>query len=216
MVDRDVILAERQFLVKILQGLTNKQWRGDTLCAGWTVEDLAAHLIVRERGSILARAGIMLPFLHDYHDGAIKNMKQMSHVDMIERLSHPPGWVKRLSYNVVEFYVHNEDILRGDLKQARVPSDELEWALSGFVMQLGRFAFRRVEGGFWLIIHDESSGSVHEWQVGKKSQNMPELDISAPVGELTLLFMGRGRHARVDVRGSEEAKRLYRLADVGV
>jgi len=67
-----------------------------------------------------------------------------------------------------------------------------------------------------LIIHDESSGSVHEWQVGKKSQNMPELDISAPVGELTLLFMGRGRHARVDVRGSEEAKRLYRLADVGV
>lgn len=59
---KDIILAERAFFVKTLKGLKQSEWRADTLCAGWDVEDLAAHLIVRERGNIPARAGIVVPF----------------------------------------------------------------------------------------------------------------------------------------------------------
>lgn len=213
---KDIILAERAFFVETLKGLKKAEWQADTLCAGWNVEDLAAHLIVRERGSMTARAGIVMPFLHHKHDAAIVKMKQIGHKKLIEKLEQPPAWVKRLPFNVIEFYVHNEDLLRGKLGRSRVVSDELEAALSGFVPQLARFAFRRVSGGFRLVIHDESSGETHERSIGKQVAASPELEISGRAGELILLFMGHGKHAKVRVAGSDEAKRLYRLADVGV
>jgi uncharacterized protein (TIGR03085 family) len=213
---KDIILAERAFFVDTLKGLKKNQWQADTLCAGWTVEDLAAHLIVRERGSIPARAGIVMPFLHHKHDVAIAEMKQIGHKKLINKLEHPPAWIKRLPFNVIEFYVHNEDLLRGKLGRSRVISDELEEALSGFVLQLARLAFRRVTGSFRLVIHDESSSETHERQIGKQNTSSPELEISGRAGELILLFMGRGKHAKVRAAGSDEAKRLYRLADVGI
>ncbi len=213
---KDIILAERAFFVKTLKELKQAEWRADTLCAGWDVEDLAAHLIVRERGSIPARAGIVMPFLHHKHDAAITKMKQIGHEKMIAKLEHPPAWVKRLPFNVIEFYVHNEDLLRGKLGRSRVISDELEAVLSGFVPQLARFAFRRVSGRFRLVIHDESSGETHERSVGKHSEASPELEISGRAGELVLLFMGRGKHAKARASGTEEAKHLYRLADIGI
>lgn len=213
---KSIILAERAYFVEVLRGLSKVEWQADTLCAGWNVEDLAAHLIVRERGSIPARAGIVMPFLHHKHDKAIAKMKQIGHKKMIAKLEHPPAWVKRLPFNVIEFYVHNEDLLRGKLGRSRVPSDELEAALSEFVPQLARFAFRRVSGGFRLIIHDETSGETHERLIGKQTAASPELEISGRAGEIILLFMGRGKHAKVRAAGSEEAKRLYRLADIGI
>ncbi len=216
MSNKDIILAERTFFVETLKGLTEKDWRVSTLCAGWTVEDLAAHLIVRERGSMLARAGIVLPFLHHKHDSAIIKTKQIGHEQMIAKLEQPPVWAKRLSFNVVEFYVHNEDLLRGKLRRSRVLSDELEMALSEFVPQLMRFAFRRVTGSFGLVVHDESSGETHTRQLGKTTSGMPELELSGRAGELVLLFMGRGKQAKVQASGTEAAKRLYELADVGI
>ena len=213
---KDIILAERAFFVKTLKGLRQSEWRADTLCAGWDVEDLAAHLIVRERGNIPARAGIVVPFLHHKHDAAITKTKRIGHEKMIAQLEKPPVWVKRLPFNVIEFYVHNEDLLRGKLGRSRVISVELEAALSEFVPQLARFAFRRVSDGFRLVIHDESSGETHEKSVGKCSEVSPELEISGRAGELILLFMGRGKHAKVKSSGTDEAKRLYRLADIGI
>lgn len=47
--DRDTLWAhthhERQALAATLRALTPEQWEHDSLCAGWTVKDVAAHVI---------------------------------------------------------------------------------------------------------------------------------------------------------------------------
>lgn len=40
------IAAERRGLADVLEGLTDEQWTTPSCCAGWTVEDVAAHLTV--------------------------------------------------------------------------------------------------------------------------------------------------------------------------
>lgn len=214
---RTIIEAERQFFVDTLAKLTSKQWQAQTLCDGWDIEDLAAHLLVRERGGLLARSGIVLPFLHHQHDAAIVKMKSIGHAELIRRLSKPPAWVPRLGFNVIEFFVHNEDLLRGDLHRTRKLSPELEAALSGYLPTLARFAFRRVVGPFVLIMHDTAADEVHEQVIGRgQSVDLPELRLEGPPGEFVLLFMGRGRHAKLKLEGDRAAREIYKVADVGV
>ncbi len=40
-----MIHAERKALVSTLEGLTPEQWDAASLCAGWTVRFLAAHIL---------------------------------------------------------------------------------------------------------------------------------------------------------------------------
>ncbi|WP_327003305.1 maleylpyruvate isomerase family mycothiol-dependent enzyme [Dactylosporangium sp. NBC_01737] len=39
-----VIAEQRRALADLLQGLTDEQWRTPSLCAGWSVRDVAAHV----------------------------------------------------------------------------------------------------------------------------------------------------------------------------
>jgi uncharacterized protein (TIGR03083 family) len=41
----DMIVDERQRMATLLESLTDDQWRRPTLCANWTVHDIAAHLV---------------------------------------------------------------------------------------------------------------------------------------------------------------------------
>ena len=45
------IAAERRALADLLDGLTPEQWAGPSLCAGWTVRHVAAHLMAGPTGS---------------------------------------------------------------------------------------------------------------------------------------------------------------------
>jgi uncharacterized protein (TIGR03083 family) len=52
--DRDqvwrVIDAQRTSLADLLEGLSGDQWRQPSLCTGWTVRDVAAHLTLQQLG----------------------------------------------------------------------------------------------------------------------------------------------------------------------
>ncbi|MFI1991986.1 maleylpyruvate isomerase N-terminal domain-containing protein [Actinoplanes sp. NPDC020271] len=37
--------ANRLLIADVLDGLDDAQWRTPTLCAGWTVREMAAHLV---------------------------------------------------------------------------------------------------------------------------------------------------------------------------
>lgn len=45
-----VIDAQRRSLAELLDGLSEEQWRHPSLCAGWTVRDVAAHLTLQQLG----------------------------------------------------------------------------------------------------------------------------------------------------------------------
>jgi|GEM_PF-1703988 len=211
-----VISQERAYTVKLLRNLKPGQWDFDTLCAGWTIADLMAHILVRERGGPLARAGILIPALRGRTNQAMDNQKKAGHKAMIELLAKPPAWVSVVKYNLVEFFVHNEDIVRSQLKQSRELSPEIEEALSEMLPGIARLGLRAVHEPLIVDIIDETTREVIEIRRGQAGDEAPHLRLVGRPGEFILLFMGRGRQAKIAVSGDAAAKEIYRLAAIGL
>ena len=49
---RDLFPAERQALLQLLSGLTDDQWATPTVCPGWTVKDVALHVLGVDLGNL--------------------------------------------------------------------------------------------------------------------------------------------------------------------
>jgi uncharacterized protein (TIGR03083 family) len=54
---KELATEERRDLADLLDSLTPEQWQQPSLCAGWTVRDVVAHVISYEELSILGTAG---------------------------------------------------------------------------------------------------------------------------------------------------------------
>jgi uncharacterized protein (TIGR03083 family) len=54
-----VVDAERSSLADLLEGLSEAQWAVPSLCAGWRVRDVAAHLALAHTGPVAAAAGMV-------------------------------------------------------------------------------------------------------------------------------------------------------------
>jgi len=85
--DRDTlwghIHSERRQLAETLGTLTEEQWAHDTLCPGWTVKDVAAHVISAPQLGMLEVTGLFLRNLgRGYNTMIFRETKRMS-----ERLS---------------------------------------------------------------------------------------------------------------------------------
>lgn len=50
-----IFLAERRALLDLLGSLAPEQWQADTVCAGWSVKDIAAHLAADDLGRLSGR-----------------------------------------------------------------------------------------------------------------------------------------------------------------
>jgi uncharacterized protein (TIGR03083 family) len=49
---RDLFPAERRALLQLLSGLTDDQWATPTICPGWTVKDVALHVLGVDLGNL--------------------------------------------------------------------------------------------------------------------------------------------------------------------
>ncbi len=195
MTKKEFVQSERLYTVNLLNGLSLKQWQATTLCKGWTVEDIAAHLVARER-SIYSDVGLVVPSLHHIHDKKITHIKAKGHSYLIKKLSHYPWWMPAVA-NTAEFYIHNEDILRGSLKMSRpAPSKEkgeILWrALQGLVkirkdllQDLGNVQLENTQSGAVLTI--------------KNSHVNKDTVFTGLPGELLLFCYGRRDAAKVKI-----------------
>ena len=86
-----------------------------TLCGDWTVRDLLAHLLVRER-SPLGAAGIQVASLAGLTDRAMEKASARDFPDLVEavRKARTPLALPLVDdvVNTLEFFVHHEDIRR--------------------------------------------------------------------------------------------------------
>ena len=78
MTKKEFVKSERQFMLDLLKKLTLEQWKAKTLCEGWTVEDLAGHIVSRER-NIIGGIGLVVPVLHKLHDKRIERVLARGH-----------------------------------------------------------------------------------------------------------------------------------------
>ncbi|WP_078949407.1 maleylpyruvate isomerase family mycothiol-dependent enzyme [Streptomyces mutabilis] len=114
-----IVHAERAALIHDLEGLDDKQWEQPSLCEGWTVHDVVAHLVDSARttrfGFVVGLARARFDF-HRQNARGVTRERGDSPRETLARLrraasrtSTPPA---PLDSRVVEVVVHGEDIRR--------------------------------------------------------------------------------------------------------
>lgn len=178
-----------------------------TLCDPWSSAELAAHLIIRESRPDLA-AGMFIPALAERLDQAMAEYAARPWTKVLHLVrSLPPTWsparlpVVDDAVNLVEFFVHHEDVLRGEgqVGAQRELTAELEQALWGSLKKAAGLMARKLDTGLVLI------APTHGRKAVKGPTDLGTVVFTGAPGELTMALFGRLRVADVEVTGPAEA-----------
>lgn len=192
---------------ELAQALTDAGPHAPTLCEGWEARHLAAHVLLRE-GSLVVPAGLAVPALAARAENAIEQLADAGSTeggfrDLVTRVATPPPAWHPMSWagdgaNLVEFFVHTEDVRRGggDV-EPRELEPEREDALWSHLVRAGRLSYRRVRAGLVLVRPDGVRAVVK-----RPSRGHGTVVVRGGVGELLLHAFGRGAAAHVTLEGA--------------
>jgi uncharacterized protein (TIGR03085 family) len=184
-----------------------------TLCAGWTVRDLAAHLVLREH-RLDATPGIAFAPLAGYtakvQDGIAASTPYATLVDQIA--AGPPLYspLRLLDplVNTTEMFVHHEDVRRAAPGwQPRLLTADTVTALRRPIPMLARVALTKVPARLTLRTPDGQALA----SVGSGSA----VTITAEPGELLMFAFGRDE-VRAEFDGADDAVAAVRSAKRGL
>ena len=181
------IYRERSALADLLETLATAEWEHESLCVGWTVRDVAAHVISSAGASVgevvvgilRARGNFNRMMYDDAKRRAARPTEQI--IADYRRLDgsrrHPPG-TTRLD-PLMDVIVHTQDIVRPLGRQHPMPAAAS--AMAADHVWRGSFPFhaRKRLAGFRLTATDV------EWSVGDGPA------IEGPIGAILLLLTGR-------------------------
>jgi uncharacterized protein (TIGR03085 family) len=193
-----------------------------TLCEGWTTGDLAAHLVLRESRPDAA-GGVMGGPLAGYTARAQERLKgRMSYQELIAAFRNGPPRLSLFALprleeaaNTIEYFVHHEDVRRGEGDQTPRDLDpgltDMLWArLKGG----GRFFVRSAPVGIELARDDGTDGQPGPAGPGKSGpgpyrvtvrRTAPLVTVTGHPGELTLWAFGRAAASHVQLDGPKAA-----------
>jgi uncharacterized protein (TIGR03085 family) len=212
-VTSDLDLRERHELCDLFEELGPE---APTLSGEWRTLQLAAHLVVRERDP-LAGPGILVPALEGFTGGrmdkAIRRHGYQGLVDLIR--SGPPFGpmavpAVRHAANLVEFFVHHEDVRRPAGRAPRTDRPDLDAELWGFLGRMAPLMVRKAPVRGIALELARPDGEVHRTGKGEVVR------ISGAVGELVLELYGRRSVAEVAYAGADEAVARVRAASFGI
>jgi len=206
---------------QLAQALLDVAPDAPTLCEGWQARHLAAHVVLRERSTLVA-AGIAMPALSARTEAAIERLAgtavtEGAYRDLVARVAdrpprwHPGTWAAE-STDVIEFFVHTEDVRRG---AGPVPARNLDpehvGALWAHLRRTGAMRIRSVPVGVVLVRPD---GVRHRLRAAKGEAGT--VVVRGDVGELVLYLNGRGAAASATVEGdAADAALIERVLPVG-
>jgi uncharacterized protein (TIGR03085 family) len=194
-----------------------------TLCDGWRTGDLAAHLVLRERRPDAAAGllgGPLAAHTRRVNETLSARVPFPRLVDMI-RSGPPalspfrlPGVEERV--NLVEFFVHHEDVRRGaDGWEPRELKDGLADAL-WYRLRASKLLFRRSPVGVELA-RDDLTADGGERQVRMTARaRTPVVTVTGHPAELVMWALGRTGAAKVRLDGSADAVRQLGTARRGI
>lgn len=184
-----------------------------TLCEGWTVLDLAAHLVVRENRPDAA-AGLLVPALAPRLDRVVEAATAQGLPALVATFrAGPPRWSPtRLpavdaQVNLAELVVHHEDVRRAVGLPPREGIDELSDAVWRSLKASALLALRSAHVPVVAVSSDGRR------QVLRRGPH-PVVLTGTPVDLLLRLF-GR-RAAQVEVGGSRLSVQRFESADTGI
>lgn len=185
---REAIREERQALADLLTGLPPEQWDCPSLCAGWRVREVVAHITMAYRYSVpqviagVIRARGSFNRMADRaarRDAAAMTPEQLT-ASVAENIEHPwkppgGGAVGALSHDTI----HGLDITEGLGTGRKVPIERIAMVLAGSRPNQLRY-FGVDLDGVRLVATDL------DWTLGTGSE------VSGPAQDLLLVICGRG------------------------
>ena len=190
-----MIQTEREACADTLDSLATEQWAGESWCEGWSVRDVAAHMIASTRQSPavffsgLAKAGFSFDKMVDTAAKRIGQAPTSSLVAEMRtsalRRNHPPGPVTAM---LGEMVVHGEDIRRPLGIKRDYPEETLVTVAEFYKSSNLLIGAKKRIAGLRLKATDAS------WTSG----DGPE--VSGPMASLVLAMTGR-RQAYAELSG---------------
>ncbi|MEU3398341.1 uncharacterized protein (TIGR03085 family) [Streptomyces filamentosus] len=178
-----------------------------TLCEGWRTRDLAAHVVVRERRPDAA-AGTLVPVLKDRLERVQEEFAAKPYEELLQLVrTGPPRFspftIKQVDEgaNVVEFYVHAEDVRRA----------QPGWSARELDPVFADALWSRLEKGARLLGRKAPVGLVLRRPNGQTvvaHKGTPVVTVSGEPGELTMYLYGRTEVAKVGLEGEPDAIEL--------
>jgi uncharacterized protein (TIGR03085 family) len=186
-----------------------------TLCEGWTTEDLAAHLVVRER-DLRSALGILRPDSRFGRttEALMAKEKARGYPVVVQRVrTGPPAVPWRIPkvrelLNLNEYVVHHEDARRANGRGPRTDRPDLDEAIWGMLRRGARLMTRQV--GAPLVLR-RPAGDETVVRKGDAAAVMT----GEPV-ELLLYLMGRRGAAQVELSGPPSAVDALEAAKLGI
>jgi uncharacterized protein (TIGR03085 family) len=180
-----------------------------TLCSGWTTQDLAAHLVVRERRPDSGPGLVWAP-LADYTDRVRRATRdRMTWSELVEAVRHGPPVLLRPfdeAMNTVEFFIHVEDVRRA----------QPDWEPRPLSPSLSDALWKRVGTGGMAKKVDATVELTAPGRPPKVAGSGPSVAVAGDPGELILFGSGRQPAARVEISGDADRAERLRTASLGV
>lgn len=177
---------ERLSLADLLDGLTPEEWETPSLCAGWRVREVAAHLTLSQTGVLRATVDVIRArgdVNRMIHDTAVRQARLP--VDQYGPLLRGMAGSRRTAPGVthleplIDILVHGQDIAIPLGRTRTMPPVAAATAANRVWPALWPFRAERRLRGFRLTATD------HPWSAGQGRQ------IEGPIAALLLLLTGR-------------------------
>lgn len=189
-----------------------------TLCEGWNADDLAAHLVLRERRPDAA-LGMFVSPLSGHLDSVMTQLKSTDWPGLVQKVrTGPPRWnpmaipVIDEKANLLEFFVHHEDLLRGDPATwtRRELSPELADAVWGQLPSMSAMLLRGVPVGIVAAPDGMGRRNLHQPKEGHGS-----VVLSGPLSDIVMTLFGRPRTEAVTVDGADDDVAVFDSLKLG-
>ncbi|CAA9336377.1 MAG: hypothetical protein AVDCRST_MAG34-841 [uncultured Nocardioidaceae bacterium] len=186
-----------------------------TLCAGWTVRDLVVHLLVREGHP--AGLATALPPLTRLLRRTTAKLSERDFGSLVQRLRHGPPRYSPLALpgadamvNLLELYVHHEDIRRAQPDWAPRPLPaRTENGIWRTVTRTGRALTVRSTVG--VVAERSDTGERATWKGGEDA-----VVLRGQPSELALYAFGRQAQAVVETEGDPADVAALDRASLGI
>jgi uncharacterized protein (TIGR03085 family) len=185
-----------------------------TLCGDWTVEQLVAHLLVRETRP-LGALGILVPALSGITEREMASLARRGLPAMVCSLRDPrltpfalPP-VERLA-NTLEYFVHHEDLRRAQPGWAPRELDQRDQtSLWSAIRVAGRGLVR--PAGVPVVARRSDTGATATLRSGEQP-----VEVTGLPSEIVLLLYGRCENRGLSLDGPKDQVARLRWSDLGI
>ncbi|GAA4592340.1 maleylpyruvate isomerase family mycothiol-dependent enzyme [Planotetraspora phitsanulokensis] len=179
--------AERLDLADLLDTLDDSEWQVQSLCAGWTVRDVVAHLTLADReftATMLRVIRVRGDFDQATADMARERALRYSPAELVAQLRETAGQPRRFPMSspldpLTDILVHGQDIARPLGRQRPMPAERVLPVLQ-HVWTSFFYGTRKRFAGLRFVAGDA------DWTAGDGPR-----EVRGPAGDLLLLATGR-------------------------